>query len=55
MTGSSIPKELIDPFVNRAVGYCQEQIREPRNTILVLISDLYEVSNRNFSRAHGNW
>ena len=28
--------------INRAVGYCQEVIREPRNTILVLISDLYE-------------
>jgi len=28
--------------INRAVGYCQELIREPRNTILVLISDLYE-------------
>ena len=28
--------------INAAVGYCQSQIREPRNTILVLISDLYE-------------
>ncbi len=28
--------------INRAVGYCQGLIREPRNTILVLISDLYE-------------
>jgi len=28
--------------INRAVGYCQALIREPRNTILVLISDLYE-------------
>jgi Mg-chelatase subunit ChlD len=28
--------------INRAVGYCQELVREPRNTILVLISDLYE-------------
>ncbi len=28
--------------INRAVGYCQELIREPRNSILVLISDLYE-------------
>jgi hypothetical protein len=28
--------------INRAVGYCQELIREPRNTIFVLISDLYE-------------
>ncbi len=28
--------------INRAVGYCQEIIGEPRNTILVLISDLYE-------------
>ncbi len=28
--------------INRAVAYCQELIREPRNSILVLISDLYE-------------
>lgn len=28
--------------INRAVGYCQGLVREPRNTILVLISDLYE-------------
>lgn len=28
--------------INRAVGYCQELIREPKNSILVLISDLYE-------------
>jgi Mg-chelatase subunit ChlD len=28
--------------INRAVGYCQSIIREPRNTILILISDLYE-------------
>ncbi|RUL75910.1 vWA domain-containing protein [Dyella choica] len=28
--------------ISRAVGYCQELIREPRNTVLVLISDLYE-------------
>lgn len=28
--------------IHRAVSYCQEIIREPRNTILVLISDLYE-------------
>lgn len=28
--------------INRAVGYCQTLVREPRNTILVLISDLYE-------------
>lgn len=28
--------------INRAVGYCQGLIREPRNSILVLISDLYE-------------
>jgi hypothetical protein len=24
------------------VGYCQSLVREPRNTILILISDLYE-------------
>jgi len=29
-------------FINKAVGYCQGLIREPRNTVLVLISDLYE-------------
>lgn len=28
--------------INGAVGYCQSIIREPRNTILVLISDLFE-------------
>lgn len=28
--------------INRAVGYCQSLIREPRNTIMVLISDLFE-------------
>lgn len=28
--------------INGAVGYCQSVIREPRNTILVLVSDLYE-------------
>ncbi len=28
--------------INAAVTYCQGQIREPHNTILVLISDLYE-------------
>ena len=28
--------------INRAVGYCQGLIAEPRNSILVLISDLYE-------------
>lgn len=28
--------------INGAVGYCQGLIRDPRNTILVLISDLYE-------------
>jgi hypothetical protein len=28
--------------INGAVGYCQGLVREPRNTILVLISDLYE-------------
>ncbi|MGO8673114.1 MAG: VWA domain-containing protein [Capsulimonadaceae bacterium] len=28
--------------INRALAYCQEQIRRPRETILVLVSDLYE-------------
>ena len=28
--------------INGAIGYCETIIREPRNTILVLISDLYE-------------
>jgi hypothetical protein len=28
--------------INRAVGYCQSLIQEPANTILVLISDLFE-------------
>ncbi|SHF79610.1 VWA domain containing CoxE-like protein [Lampropedia hyalina DSM 16112] len=40
--------------INRAVGYCQSQISEPRNTILVLISDLYEggVESGLLRRAH---
>lgn len=29
-------------FINKAMGYCQGLVREPKNTILVLISDLYE-------------
>jgi Mg-chelatase subunit ChlD len=29
-------------FINKAVAYCQGLIREPKNTIIVLISDLYE-------------
>jgi len=29
-------------FINKAIGYCQSLVREPQNTILVLISDLYE-------------
>ena len=28
--------------INRAVGYCQGLIRDPANTILILISDLFE-------------
>ncbi len=28
--------------INKALSYCQSQIREPKNTIMVLISDLYE-------------
>lgn len=40
--------------INRAVGYCQGLVREPRNTILILISDLYEggVENNLLQRAH---
>ena len=29
-------------FINKAVAYCQSLVREPRKTIMVLISDLYE-------------
>ena len=32
--------------INRALGYCQSLIRQPTETILVLISDLYEGGNR---------
>jgi Mg-chelatase subunit ChlD len=32
--------------INRALGYCQGLVRNPRDTILVLISDLYEGGNR---------
>ena len=41
--------------INRAVAYCESLIREPKNTILVLISDLYEggVANNLLGRAQG--
>lgn len=29
-------------YINKAVAYCQSLIREPANTVFVLISDLYE-------------
>ncbi|MFH7027438.1 MAG: VWA domain-containing protein [Heteroscytonema crispum UTEX LB 1556] len=32
--------------INRALAYCQEYIQQPQDTILVLISDLYEGGNR---------
>lgn len=32
--------------INRAISYCQGLIRKPEETILVLISDLYEGGNR---------
>ena len=32
--------------INRALGYCQEHIERPAETILVLISDLYEGGNQ---------
>jgi Mg-chelatase subunit ChlD len=32
--------------INRALGYCQGLVRQPRETILILISDLYEGGNR---------
>jgi predicted metal-dependent peptidase len=32
--------------INRALAYCQSLIRRPQETILVLISDLYEGGNR---------
>jgi Mg-chelatase subunit ChlD len=32
--------------INRALAYCQSLVRQPRETILVLISDLYEGGNR---------
>ncbi|TSD53177.1 VWA domain-containing protein [Variovorax sp. KBS0712] len=40
--------------INGAVGYCQTLVREPRNTILILISDLYEggVEDGLLRRAH---
>ena len=31
--------------IGRALGYCQQLIRRPQETILVLISDLYEGGN----------
>lgn len=32
--------------INRALGYCQTLVRIPQETILILISDLYEGGNR---------
>lgn len=32
--------------INQAQGYCQNLIRQPHDTILILISDLYEGGNR---------
>ena len=32
--------------INQALAYCQGLVRQPRDTILVLISDLYEGGNR---------
>lgn len=32
--------------INRALAYCQDQVTRPRETILVLVSDLYEGGNR---------
>ena len=32
--------------INRALGYCQTLVESPQDTILVLISDLYEGGNR---------
>ena len=31
--------------INRAIAYCQSSLRQPQDTILVLISDLYEGGN----------
>jgi hypothetical protein len=31
---------------NRALGYCQSLVRQPHDTILLLISDLYESGNQ---------
>ena len=32
--------------INRALGYCQSLVRQPHDTILLLISDLYEGGNQ---------
>jgi Mg-chelatase subunit ChlD len=32
--------------INRALGYCQSLVRRPQETILILISDLYEGGNQ---------
>ena len=31
--------------INRAIAYCQSTVRQPQETILILISDLYEGGN----------
>lgn len=40
--------------INRALAYCQTQVRRPDDTILILLSDLYEGGNRQdmLRRAH---
>jgi hypothetical protein len=32
--------------INRALSYCQGLVRQPQDTILILVSDLYEGGNR---------
>jgi len=32
--------------INKAIGYCQELVRQPNDTIFVLITDLYEGGNQ---------
>lgn len=55
---ADLTKDLTDPVellfgaqlgggtdINKALGYCQQLIRRPSDTVLVLISDLYEGGN----------
>src|SRR5689334_21128864 len=40
--------------INRALAYCQTQIRRPEDTVLILVTDLYEGGNPEERRRRAN-